>query len=487
MIFVLSVIFSFLAFSCLTNEKESNFSESFISSSEEGTFSDAARTENQSNLTIEPKQSYQSNDPTIVSRKDINKRGARQLVPEIPREMVECVRKDPMSTNKYRSVFHTFRVGDVKLCWEYCAYVWECQVFSFHFKTRQCVLFSVYNDDTNGSDDDTNDDTDVSNDYNDDNYQVRFSIACLECPQNVSSIIDHGNLQNTNANGFLIADRKFWPRCFSVFESSGRYFVKWENCSKATLWTLSESQLMFEGERNVIRILMHSSPHFPVDGSLHVKNLKVKPLETFTFPPLNQISDITFIISKNNKSQCSFTIKNLQINYMKLEWRLWMDISSVAYPTSVKFMSDLRIWRPRDGKPICYITDITVKHGKVENPGKVPFLLEGSWVRIRCDPGYGVAALNFTPFQAVTCSEHIRILPCRSLTLRNVTSGTDYFTSLTNDVTSGADCLTSLTNDVTICADGDTDFTASSLEVTSFGDFLEPSTYMTVWVSLFCF
>ena len=165
MIFVLHVIFSFLAFSCLTNEKESGFPKSFSSLSEEGIFSEAARTENQSNRTIEPKQSYQSNDPTIVSSKDIDKRGARPQVPEIPREMVECVRKDPMSNNK--SVLHTLRVGDVKMCWEYCAHVWECQVFSFHFKTRQCVLFSVYNDDTN--------------------------------------VIQHGNLRPNKATGFLLA------------------------------------------------------------------------------------------------------------------------------------------------------------------------------------------------------------------------------------------------------------------------------------------
>ena len=51
MIFVLlSVILSFLAFSCLTNEKKSDFFKSSSSSSEEGMFSEAARTENQSNL-----------------------------------------------------------------------------------------------------------------------------------------------------------------------------------------------------------------------------------------------------------------------------------------------------------------------------------------------------------------------------------------------------------------------------------------------------
>ena len=134
---------------------------------------------------------------------------------------------------------------------------------------------------------------------------------------------------------------------YSLFKSRGAFSPSGKTFKSDPVDPIRrDMQVMFAGERNVIRILMHSEPHYPLQwnkdprlsygGSLNIKKLKVRPLLSNMYPSERQLNNITFIISlKDNRNQCSFAIINLHVNYSKLKYRnLWNYFISVAYPTS---------------------------------------------------------------------------------------------------------------------------------------------------------
>lgn len=390
------------------------------------------------NKSCDRKESKINNNLTNTSEAEthinLNVRQSRQKKNASPlrllgilKSMPHCVRRDP-TTNKALQLLSSFRVANVSLCWEYCSHGLICKVFSYHFLTQQCYIFNEV-DDNDGEDVGGNSKDDDVDDMMSDKDLVSYSRQCLQCPRNVNDLFDQEDpdMAYSKATGVFITDAQSWYKCLTVTNCKmdgmrDRLVVTWGECSKSSLWILSRLDYAnFGGQKNVIQVLKLSNPE---KALLHLKSarcgsflipgsaVKIRdPIATGYFPGPG-IEKQIFLIFKN-ESRYSFTIKRLEFNFTN--WDEWIDYSKAAYPVSMEILSDLRIWRPYSLRTTCLKENLTVEHGKVENPDRVPFFLRGSRVRVRCDPGYGVAALNYTDLQEVTCSDHTLVQPCSSL------------------------------------------------------------------------
>ena len=358
--------------------------------------------------------------------------------------------KDPMTSSINTSLLQSFRVSGAQLCWEFCSHVWECQVFSFNFNTRRCYLFSS---DTRQL---TEEDDAIGPTMSPIKPLVSYSMSCLECPSSVESLLTGNDVLLGQSEPILIIDRKHGSRCLTTSRNKagdGLFSVHWTHCAKATFWILSRlNYAHFGSERIVIQVLLKSHPEWalrwheqPLNGSFlslsRAEMVTTDPNECCFFP-LSGLAFQTFIIFKNDKL-CSFTLNKLSF---KTKWEPWItDFNETADPFPLANMSDLRLWRqPSSRTRPCFLHDLSVAHGKVYNPDRVPFFLRGSQVRVRCDPGYGVAPLNYTSIQVVICSEETVVRSCTSLTNTTVSVGVTSSASITSPATVRSVSVTSV-------------------------------------------
>ena len=368
------------------------------------------------------------NNLTPVQRTPENTIRPPFALPENMLRKPHCARNNPMPSSM-ESLIHSFFVQTLSLCWEYCIHVPNCRVFSYNFRELSCSLF------------DKDDDDNVKKGIDD---FVSFSILCLECPWSLADFIDVELpfVGYTLAPGVRIADMISWSKCLSMKTPS--YNTQWGSCSNSTIWILSWMQYShFAGIRNVIRIFAKSN----IDRALNSNknNLGTAPTQPLTIDPVSKglyldslVDQQIFTITPLVESKCSFCIKQLVFNY--IEWGPHINFTPIAESVSVDQLSELRIWRPHKRKTVCSLEQLEVEHSKVENPGHLPFFLEDSKVRIRCDPGYVVAAVGEPPFQEVTCSKNTLVLPCtssQSFTMKMTTITTDATTRGQTDMTSG--------------------------------------------------
>ena len=334
--------------------------------------------------------------------------------------MPQCALSDPMSSSP-SSLLQSFRVTGAELCWKYCIHIWECQVFSFHFYTRKCSLFSFYHsgeltenlregDDMIGTPIPTN--------------SVSYSKSCLKCPASVESLMtEHFSHLGYTSQSVFITDKKH--RCLTPTNrkvSGSQLAVVWTNCSKKTAWVLSRlDYARFGSERNVFRVLLQSNPgwalqwqEYPLNGSVlsltETEIVSMEQIKLHSWPYKSSLEFQTFLIFKND-TRCSFSFNKLV--FKPGDWLPWItDLNVTADLFPMANMSDMGIWQRSSKESTCFVNKLSVKHGRVENPDRVPFFLEGRRIRIRCDAGYGVAALNYSSQQVVTCSDHTRVRSC---------------------------------------------------------------------------
>ena len=360
------------------------------------------------------RETESNQNPVQTTNRD--KKRAPYALPDKLRGMPHCAR-DYEVPSYLVSQIHSFFIQNVRLCMEYCILVSDCRVFSYNFVEKRCSLF----DKDDGGSGTVDKKGDIQN-------FVTFSMLCLECPSRVKHYLEMNlpKLGYKKASGIRIADIISRPKCLSINAPS--YDIQWGSCSNSTKWILSWMHYaLFAGERNVIRILELSNPERAMDfhkGKLDTGTtlpLSFDPVFTRDFPD-SIIEHQIFIISKN-KGNCSFCIKKLVFNYT--EWGPYTDFTPVAKSIFVDHLTDIQIRLPHNRKTTCFPDHLEVDHSKVENPAQLPFFLKDSKVRIRCDPGYGVAALNYTPFQEVKCLENTLVWPCTSLKFINMTAITD--------------------------------------------------------------
>ena len=296
-----------------------------------------------------------------------------------------CISSKGLASYPTTSVLNSFKTTDLQYCWRYCKVTRLCEVFVFHFITRVCSLYK--------------DKMLMYRLESDPNIGVGM-LDCLECIGEISEVIEKSR------SGVLI---KMAQKCLSVEHSENgtnyNYQLSWKNCEGADLWRLSKIENSFgaNNDRDFFRISK-------INSNIKLNWMIKDGRFGLIFPnEKSNISSRRILIDKSTTfvgSVCKFDILALlddkdypillnTIDGERPDWPL-MSIS-FALPFSPER---------------CSLQQFSVQHGVVVNSGNVPYFLPRTPVHIECKSGYGVKALNYTPFQRLICHKDTRPRPC---------------------------------------------------------------------------
>ena len=296
-----------------------------------------------------------------------------------------CISRKGLASYPRSSVLKSFKTTGLQHCWRYCKVMGLCEVFVFHFITRDCSLYK--------------------------NKMLKYQLEsgpdiavgmldCLECIGEVREVIEKSK------SGVLI---KMLQRCLSVERSENgtnyNYRLSWKDCKGADLWKLSkiENDSGASNERVFYRI---SKMNSNLELNWMIKDGRLGMI----FPDIkSNISIRSIHVDKSTtvfRSVCRFKIQAFLDDKVHPVHLNTLDGEFPSWPlASVSFIAPFSQER-------CPLRQFSIKHGVFVNSDKVPYFLPGTLVPIQCKSGYGFKALNFTPFQRVICHKGARPLPC---------------------------------------------------------------------------
>ena len=296
-----------------------------------------------------------------------------------------CISRKGLASYPSSSVLYSFKITGLQDCWRYCKMTGLCEVFVFHFITRVCSLYKnkmlMYRLES------------------DPNIAVGI-MECLECIGELKEVIDKSR------SGVLI---KMLQKCLSVEYSenvtNNNYQLSWTNCKRADMWRLSRSENVSGAHNN--RDFFRISK---INSNLELNWMIKDEGYGLIFPDKkSNISSRKILVDKSTVfvgSVCKFKVYAFVDDKVHPIHLNTIDGKVPSWPlTSISFALPSELKR-------CPLHQFSVQHGVVVNPDKVPYFLPGAPVLIECKSGYGVKALNYTPFQRVLCHKDTRPTPC---------------------------------------------------------------------------
>lgn len=306
-----------------------------------------------------------------------------------------CISRKDLASFPRKSLLYTFKMTSLQECWKYCKFSSSsenCAVFVFHFITRACSLYR--NDEL------------IYKAVSDFNLAVG-NLDCLECTGEIDEVV------KKSKNGVLIVlkDDGF-KKCLAVKtlninnnEEVSKYQLKWKKCKDGDLWKLTRSRDRF-GYNSSFRISKINSD-LVLDWRINDDGYGIAfPNDEFE----NSGSSVHVYKANTNSHICKYKIQAF-ISANDYPMHLYT-IYVRPYPSylldPVSFALPVRSKR-------CPIKQFSVENGKLLNQDRVPYFLPGNSAFIKCNPGFGVKALNYTIIQQIKCWEEKRPRYCSAI------------------------------------------------------------------------
>ena len=315
----------------------------------------------------------------------------------IPLVNQSCLSNKAIASFPRKSLLHSFKIASLHQCWKFCKFSSVCGVFVFHLLTRICSLYIEAERLT-------------YQDVLDDNVVVG-DLNCLECIGGVEDVVEKSKtgilIMFIESDGVKMC-LKEKKRKSSTRNSDKVGKLLWTACDNADLWVVKKSDTTSSNKPQLYQISK-------INSSLV---LGWQILETgygYLFPIReSNITNRDLLIRPNDRyiSKCRYGINVIESGS---DYPRHLLITTNAYDELARFLEPVLFILPFHQKR-CTIEQFSVQHGHVVNHDKVPWFPPGSSVLVKCDPGFGVKALNFTLFQHLTCSKNTRPKPCSTFT-----------------------------------------------------------------------
>ena len=287
--------------------------------------------------------------------------------------------------NPKSGFIQSFKTEIIEQCWHYCKLTTDCKFFSFHIIPRKCSLFAH-------------------------NYKTRVGVFewskvvaaqmnCLEClgdVENISVKSQAGVLIEIPESGKCLAVSR--TKVNASVDAGERFKLALVSCSKGNLWKVNRNE-----DQKSYRISLLES-----NWSLE---WKLSPYG-FGFVFLAKSSNNLRQKMYMDKSSwfpgtiCRFSISGGDDDGIESGGWLLYNIE-IYFPHTDNSLVSVSFILPTDNQS-CSFKRMQVKNGVVLNDNNVPFLLPGSSETVRCKPGFGFKALNYSSHQTVECEENRR-------------------------------------------------------------------------------
>ena len=306
-----------------------------------------------------------------------------------------CFRCDAI-INPKSGFIQGFKTEKIDQCWHYCKLTTDCKLFSFHVISRNCSLFS-------------RDKLTTQQGFFIFCEVVVAKMSCLECLGGAVKIIEWSQA------GVLIEMPKS-GKCLAVSKTKvngsgdGRegFELTSVSCPQGNLWEINQND-----DQKSYRISLLKS-----NWSLEWK-LSTHHSAGFVF----------LAKSSNNSGQILYMKKSNWMSWEICRFHILGSGGLILYnvqspsPSEYKSLISVGFKLPTDNKS-CSLRRMQVKNGEVLNENNVPFFLPGSTVTIRCKPGFGFKALNYSSRRTVECVGNIRhSYSCSNIRIREERDG----------------------------------------------------------------
>ena len=294
----------------------------------------------------------------------------------------------------------SFRVAGMSLCWNYCSLTRGCDIFTFHYITTNCTLYTSARV--------------AKNPKNSQEWTSRLNLGmaymdCLGCMGPLSNVlatpgvkIKQGMLPFSDAKCLSVTSTNVDPLNESV-----AYKLDWNSCNKANLWVLTKIN---NTRSNVdkVRVTLHGFPDWSLERKFY--NDVDQGFQVVYLTRTKNVYHQMMVVNQN-LNDCSFSIGGKE-GRSSDTWVLYTKFRENAYTDLGKSLFMIKFGRPGPSWR-CSLESLSVKNGMVMNDDNVPYFLEGAKVIMRCYDGYQVKGLiNYTINQELTCSKEINPKPC---------------------------------------------------------------------------
>ena len=328
------------------------------------------------------------------------------VLPQLNITKLHCMYNRHRPPQTYKET-QSFIVRAAKECWEYCKLTQNCTLFSFQYRKRICALYNA-----------TNPLIEEETLFTGNFKLALGDMECLECLLTVDEVI-----AQSEETGVRIVDEQS-RKCLGLTSSStprvklangkSGFRVAWKNCSNSNLWVLTRAETGYQDSYLVF--LKGHKYEWSLEWNIrrHSHNIVyLAKSHNDTSDEINNQITLDRNLPKNGENcnyriMASYNSDGKKPSHPKFYKLFTLKNGSLLPLSFVKFI------RPALDTT-CSLKKMSTKHGTILNKDKVPFLLAGSVITIKCLHGYGIKSLNFSIQQKVRCSEHMDIRPCSKI------------------------------------------------------------------------